>query len=45
VIRFAGMHGGLVWVQERPGGGASFRVFLPDVRDPDAVTPPLLLQE
>ena len=34
VVRFAGMHGGRAWVQERPGGGASFRVFLPDVRDP-----------
>jgi PAS domain S-box-containing protein len=45
VVRFAGMHGGRAWVQERPGGGASFRVFLPDVRDPDAVTPPLLLRE
>ena len=45
VARFAGMHGGRAWVQERPGGGASFRVFLPDVRDPDAVTPPLLLRE
>ena len=40
VVRFAGMHGGRAWVQERPGGGASFRVFLPDVRDPDAATPP-----
>ena len=45
VVRFAGMHGGRAWVQERPGGGASFRVFLPDVRDPDAATPPLLLRE
>jgi PAS domain S-box-containing protein len=44
VVRFAGMHGGRAWVQDRPGGGASFRVFLPDVRDPDATTPPLLLQ-
>jgi signal transduction histidine kinase len=45
VVRFAGMHGGRAWVQERPGGGASFRVFLPDVRDPDAAPPPLLLRE
>jgi PAS domain S-box-containing protein len=45
VTRFTGMHGGRAWVQERPGGGASFRVFLPDVRDPDAATPPLLLRE
>ena len=40
VVRFAGMHGGRAWVQERPGGGASFRVFLPDAHDPDAVAPP-----
>ncbi|MGH2658545.1 MAG: ATP-binding protein, partial [Actinomycetota bacterium] len=29
VARFAEMHGGRAWVQDRPGGGASFRVFLP----------------
>ncbi|MFA5891631.1 MAG: PAS domain-containing sensor histidine kinase [Actinomycetota bacterium] len=29
VRRFAAMHGGRAWVQDRPGGGASFRVFLP----------------
>jgi PAS domain S-box-containing protein len=29
VARFAELHGGRAWVQERPGGGASFRVFLP----------------
>jgi PAS domain S-box-containing protein len=45
VVRFAGMHGGRAWVQERSGGGASFRVFLPDVLAPDATTPPLLLQD
>ena len=28
VAQFAGMHGGRAWVQERPQGGASFRVFL-----------------
>jgi PAS domain S-box-containing protein len=38
VTRFAAMHGGRAWVQERPQGGASFRVFLPDVHDPDATT-------
>jgi PAS domain S-box-containing protein len=43
VVRFAGMHGGRAWVQERPGGGASFRVFLPDVPDPDAATTPSFL--
>jgi K+-sensing histidine kinase KdpD len=36
VAQFAGMHGGRAWVEERPQGGASFRVFLPDVHDPDA---------
>jgi PAS domain S-box-containing protein len=45
VAQFAGMHGGRAWVQERPGGGASFRVFLPDVHDPDAATPPVLPRE
>jgi PAS domain S-box-containing protein len=29
VSQFAALHGGRVWVQENPGGGASFRVFLP----------------
>jgi K+-sensing histidine kinase KdpD len=29
VARFAGMHGGRAWVEERPGGGASFQVWLP----------------
>jgi len=29
VARFAEMHGGRAWVQDRPGGGASFRIFLP----------------
>jgi len=28
VARFAELHGGRAWVEERPGGGASFRVFL-----------------
>ncbi len=35
VARFAGLHGGRAWVQDRPEGGASFRVFLPDVQLPD----------
>jgi PAS domain S-box-containing protein len=30
VRRFAELHDGRAWVEERPGGGASFRVFLPD---------------
>jgi len=29
VARFAELHGGRAWVEERPGGGASFKVFLP----------------
>jgi NtrC-family two-component system sensor histidine kinase KinB len=30
VARFSQLHGGRAWVQEREGGGASFRVFLPN---------------
>jgi signal transduction histidine kinase len=33
VSRFAELHHGRAWVQERVGGGASFRVFLPDAQD------------
>src|SRR5438552_16794698 len=29
VARFAELHGGRAWVADRPGGGASFHVFLP----------------
>ena len=29
VARFAELHGGRAWAEERPGGGASFKVFLP----------------
>jgi PAS domain S-box-containing protein len=29
VARFAELHGGRAWVQDREGGGASFRIFLP----------------
>jgi PAS domain S-box-containing protein len=28
VSRFAELHGGRAWVEDRPGGGASFRVYL-----------------
>jgi PAS domain S-box-containing protein len=35
VAQFAGLHGGRAWVQDRPGGGASFRVFLPDTPSAD----------
>ena len=30
VARFAELHGGRAWVEDRAGGGASFRVYLPD---------------
>ena len=30
VLRFAEIHGGRAWVEDRRGGGASFKVFLPD---------------
>jgi K+-sensing histidine kinase KdpD len=33
--RLAEIHGGRSWAEERPGGGASFRVFLPGPTDPD----------
>jgi signal transduction histidine kinase len=29
VAMFAELHGGRAWIQDREGGGASFRVFLP----------------
>jgi len=29
VLRFAELHGGQAWLEDREGGGASFRVFLP----------------
>jgi signal transduction histidine kinase len=35
VARFAELHGGRAWVQERPGGGASFQVLFPDAADAD----------
>lgn len=38
VARFAELHGGRAWVEDRPGGGASFRVFLPDA-DPASPRP------
>lgn len=30
VARFAELHGGRAWAEDRPGGGAVFRVLLPD---------------
>jgi signal transduction histidine kinase len=32
VARFAHLHGGRAWVEDRPEGGASFQVFLPNSR-------------
>jgi signal transduction histidine kinase len=32
VAQFAALHGGRAWVEDNPGGGASFRVFLPGRR-------------
>ena len=29
VAQFAALHGGRAWVEDNPGGGSSFRVFLP----------------
>src|SRR5262245_38649304 len=40
VAQFAALHGGRAWVQERPGGGASFRVLLPGVSQVDAAPAP-----
>jgi signal transduction histidine kinase len=34
VARFAELHCGRAWVQDRPGGGASFQVLLPDPPTP-----------
>ena len=39
VARFAEMHGGRAWVEERPGGGASFKVFLSNA-DRASANPP-----
>ncbi|HEV8421026.1 MAG TPA: PAS domain S-box protein [Actinomycetota bacterium] len=33
VSKFAELHGGRAWVDQRPGGGASFKVFLPGAAD------------
>lgn len=33
VARFAELHDGRAWVEDRPGGGASFRVYLPRIAD------------
>jgi PAS domain S-box-containing protein len=36
VADFARLHGGRAWVEDRPGGGASFHVFLPSAAVPIA---------
>jgi PAS domain S-box-containing protein len=38
VSRFAELMGGRAWVEERPGGGASFRVYLPGDLTPSAAS-------
>jgi PAS domain S-box-containing protein len=38
VLKFAELHGGRAWVEDREGGGASFRVWLPSV-EPGADVP------
>jgi signal transduction histidine kinase len=38
VMNFAHLHGGRAWVEDRPGGGASFRVLIPGARS-TALTP------
>lgn len=40
VARFAELHGGRAWVEDRVGGGASFRVFLPAVISGNGQEPP-----
>jgi PAS domain S-box-containing protein len=35
VLKFAELHGGRAWVEDREGGGASFRVWLPSVEPDD----------
>ncbi len=35
VLKFAELHGGRAWVEDREGGGASFRVWLPSVEPGD----------
>jgi signal transduction histidine kinase len=40
VARFAELHGGRAWVEDRPGGGSSFRVLLPNPPIAAAVSAP-----
>lgn len=41
VARFAELHGGRAWVENRPGGGASFRVLLPAMPQAPRTSPPV----
>jgi PAS domain S-box-containing protein len=41
VARFTELHGGHAWVEEREGGGASFRVFLPTEPAPGLTARPV----
>jgi two-component system, sensor histidine kinase and response regulator len=45
VSRFATLHGGRAWVEDRPGGGASFRVLLPRAASVDAGAQPASVNE
>ena len=38
VLKFAELHGGRAWVEDREGGGASFRVWLPSVEPDELAT-------
>jgi PAS domain S-box-containing protein len=47
VAMFAELHGGRAWVQDREGGGASFRVFLPvmPAAEHPTASPPVSVSE
>lgn len=45
VGRFAELHGGRAWVEDREGGGAAFRVFIPDRSLVDPSTEPGLPED
>jgi signal transduction histidine kinase len=40
VASFAQLHGGRAWVQDREGGGASFRIYLPSGEEAKEANPP-----